>query len=303
MLHREEHRSGIQLPTPLLLFLLPLVLLILLSGCKGNWLIIGLPPTSRFPPPGSTATAVPVTVTGTPTLTLDAIPPPPTSTWTATPSETETPSEPTPTGTATATLPANHIINGDGHSQVEQAVPILESQVDPFYLIIVSSRSTGVEADIYRDLRLRFFRTTTGPDEGIDTHTEFCYPSCIFVLAEEVNAIPVSSWLRVLMHEYRHIIQAKNNPTLAQDFRDPGGTFTSYGAFSEACADYGLNVAPVYHAQVRIDQLKRVLGPDDQALIDQACRGDKIAYGDMVEYYVQKVGQGNAFEVLFPRYR
>ena len=147
------------------------------------------------------------------------------------------------------------------------------------------------------------FRTTTGPDEGIDTASEFCYPDCIFVLSDVVNVLNSNSWARVFQHEYRHITQAKNNPDMARDFRDPNGIFTTYGAFSEACADYGLNVAPLYRAESRMSRLMNALGADRQGLIDQACIGDKSAYQDLVNQYNQTVGQGSAFQQLFPPYR
>lgn len=303
-----------------------LVPLVLLAGCNGQWFNIGAPPTATLPQ--STVTPIQATVTQTPMdapgettiLQTATTEPAPDGTGTPvdapsatlslgtatsgpTPVGTGTPWDDTPTSTPTPTWPPNHIVNGNGSSRVEHALPLLESQVGPVILIIVSNQSAGVEGDIYRDLHRRLFRTTTGPDEGIDTKSEFCYPTCIFVLSEEVNAIGVSAWVRVLQHEYRHVTQAKHNSTLAQDFRDVSGAFTPYGAFSEACADYGLGVAPVYRAQQRIDQLKRVLGPDQQGLIDGACAGDKSAYGDMVTQYDQKVGQPNAFQGLFPPYR
>jgi hypothetical protein len=219
--------------------------------------------------------------------------------------EAATPTDQAPTNTATATptRPAGYIVNGSGNSTIEQAFLRMLSPGDPVYLVIVSGQSTGTEGDVYRDLRQRRFRTTTGPDEGIDTSGEFCYPGCVFVLSEEVNVNRIDSWTRVLQHEYRHITQAKNNPTLARDFRDPNGLFTTYGAFLEACADYGLNVAPVYRAQGRMDHLKSVLGTDLQGMLDRACSGDKPAYEDLVNQYNEKVGSNNAFQELFPPYQ
>lgn len=198
---------------------------------------------------------------------------------------------------------AGYVVNGTGDSNVEQAHAFLQGEGNSVYLIIVSDESTGVEGQIYRDLVKRHFRATTGPDEGIDTHAEVCYPDCVFVTRQEVNAIGVSAWIEVLRHEYRHITQALNNPLMAQDFRDPDGLFTPYAAFSEACADYGLNVAPVYEAQARIDRLIEVLQADEQGLIDQACQGDKASYQSLVEDYDQNMGDVGAFRKLFPPYR
>jgi hypothetical protein len=284
--------------------------LLLLAACGVQLRIGGAPPVATVPPL-ATVTAMPATPTPsavieTPTGVPEAAPPIPTAPAGATQTQVVPPTDPAPTGTPTPTRPASLVVDGSGNSNAERAHLILQSDSepgDPVYLVIVSGQSTGVEGEIYRDLRQRGFRTTTGPDEGIDTSSEFCYPGCVFVLAEEVNAIGVNSYMRVLQHEYRHIVQAKNNPTMARDFRDPGGLFTPYGAFSEACADYGLNVAPIYRAQQRIDRLKSVLGSDSQGLIDEACRGDKPAYQDLVDRYDQAVGEATAFQELFPPYR
>ena len=169
-------------------------------------------------------------------------------------------------------------------------------------LIIVSSASTGVEGDIYRDMRARIFRSSTGPDEGIDTHSLACYPNCVFVPAEEVNALTVDVWASVLRHEYRHMVQASHNPNMASDFRGPDGRFTVYAAFSEACADFELNVAPVYQAQARMEQLRAVVGADQQALIDQACQGDRAAYDKLVQVYNGARSSEQAFALLYPTY-
>ncbi len=229
--------------------------------------------------------------------TIQPTPTQPPQTQTVTPEDTVPASTPSPIGTI------DYVVNGTGKSNVAQALYRLQAQGDLVYLVILSSQSTGTEGEIYRDLQQRGFRSTTGPDEGVDTHGEFCYPDCVFVLAGAVNAISPDSWVRVLQHEYRHITQAENNPDLAQDFRDPNGMFTLYAAFSEACADYGLDVAPIYRAQQRMDQLKNVLGTGQQGLIDQACRGDKSAYQTLVDQYNQKIGHNNAFQQLFPPYR
>ncbi len=198
---------------------------------------------------------------------------------------------------------SGYVVNGTGNSNVEQAHALLQNEGYQVYLIILSNQSPGVEGLIYRDLLQRHFRSTTGPDEGFDTHGEFCYPNCVYVPSAAVNAISVYGWVGVLRHEYRHINQAEHNPNLAQDFRSPNGWFTSYGAFSEACADYGLNEAPVYYAWYRINRLKSVLGIQQQTLIDAACSGNMPAYSSVVARYNQKMGSPRAFVVLFPLYR
>ncbi len=202
-----------------------------------------------------------------------------------------------------AAAPPNYVVNGTGNSNVERAHARLLSEGYKVYLILVSSRSPGVEGQIYRDLIARHFRSTTGPDEGFDTRGEFCYPNCVFVPQQDANVISASGWVGVLRHEYRHITQAKNNPNMAQDFRLPNGLFTSYAAFSEACADYGLNEAPVYHASYRINRLKSVVGIQQQSLIDGACQGNMPAYQNLVAQYNQRPGTPNAFQRLFPIYR
>ncbi len=90
---------------------------------------------------------------------------------------------------------------------------------------------------------------------------------------------------------------------MAQDFRNSNGVFTPYGAFSEACADYGLNEAPVYQAAYRVNRLYTVLGYSQQDLIQSACSGDVPAYQTVVTEYNQAVGQTSAFVRLFPPYR
>lgn len=205
-----------------------------------------------------------------------------------------------PAGAAT---PAGTIDSGQGNSNVETAHQQLQ-QTQPFKttLVIVSGSSGGVEAAIFRDLLARNFRSSTGPDEGIDTRSLTCYPNCVFVPANEVNALSVAGWVQVLKHEYRHNVQAAHNPNMAADFRGPDGRFTSYGAFSEACADYGLNVAPVYQAQLRIDQLRATVGAAQQPLIDQACQGDKPAYDKLIQQFNSAAGSGQTFAQLFPSY-
>jgi len=189
-------------------------------------------------------------------------------------------------------------------TQLELAHARLAAQGFQFELNVVAPWSTGVALAIYRDLRLRRYRSTTGPDEGIDTHSLACYPGCVFVPYQEVNVLAVDRWVAVLQHEYRHVIQATHNPTMAADFRSgPTGLFTSYGLFSEVCADYGINVAPGYRAYTRMTGLKRVLGAGRQLLIDQACQGGKPSYDAMVYAYNQIRRSTRAFAYLFPRYR
>jgi hypothetical protein len=279
-----------------------LVSLLLFVACKAQSYNGGALPSATAPPSLGLATSVPTTPTQAVSIQAPTEAP---SIAPAEPAQAQavTPPDQAPASTPGPTDPSGYVVNGTGNSNIEQAHLRLQSQDDPVYLVIVSSQSTGIEGEIYRDLRQRHFRTTTGPDEGVDTKGEFCYPNCVFVLSGEVNAISIDSWVRVLQHEYRHITQAKNNPSIAQDFRDPNGMFTPYAAFSEACADYGLNVAPVYHAQERIDRLKNVVGTDQQGLIDQACGGDKSAYQNLVDQYNQEVGQTFAFQELFPPYQ
>jgi hypothetical protein len=198
--------------------------------------------------------------------------------------------------------PTSYVVHGAGDSNAEKAHAQLQNTDLKTFLILVSGDSTGLEGEIYRDLIKRNFRSTTGPDEGVDTHGYFCYPNCVFVLKEAANVLSVEGWTAVLRHEYRHVVQATNNPNMAQDFREPGGRFTSYAAFSEACADYGLNTAPVYQAETRMGQLSAVLGPDQQGLIDQACSGSKPAYDQVVAEYDHRQGSDQAFAELFPPY-
>lgn len=187
-------------------------------------------------------------------------------------------------------------------SNVGRAHALLQSQGKRFTLIIVSRNSTELEGEIHRDLQQRGFRATAGPDEGFDTRGESCYPGCVYVRIQDVNVISVYAWARVLQHEYRHIIQATNNPRMAQDFRNSDGVFTPYAAFSEACADYELNVARMYRARQRIDQVKRILGDGQESLVNQACNGYMRAYVELVDLYNENIGRPNAFEELFRPY-
>jgi hypothetical protein len=171
-------------------------------------------------------------------------------------------------------------------------------------LSVVSSDSSGVEKTLYDDMIKRNIRATTGPDEGIDARSVACYPTCVFVPLDAVNAIGVESWHAVLQHEYHHIIQVQHNPNLAADFRGSNGSFTTYAAFMEACADYGLNVGvELYHAQERIDKLKSIVGRDQESLLEQACNGVKGAYTQLMNSYNNKASNLDAFATLFPPYK
>ncbi len=194
------------------------------------------------------------------------------------------------------------VVNGSGDTNAEAAFTRLQDEEPPAVLFLVDQNSTGIAGDIYRDLVHRNFRATTGPDEGIDTHSLACYPRCLFVLKAAANAIGVEAWTNVLRHEYRHITQAMNNPQLAQDYRDANGRFTTYAAFSEACADDGLNVAPDYQARQRLGALRATLDDTQQALIEKACTGDKAAYNALVQVYNQSKRTDSAFSTLFPPY-
>lgn len=190
-----------------------------------------------------------------------------------------------------------------GPSRVELAHAQLEAQGQHFSLVIVSSASQGLELAIYRDLRARRYRSTAGPDEGFDTHGQPCFPNCVYIPFEEVNALAVSTWVRVLRHELRHMNQAAHNPALARDFREANGIFTSYGMFSEVCADYGINVGALYRAAYRMGALRAWLGRGRYALIGNACAGDRPSYVSVVALYNRVRRSSRAFALLFPRYR
>jgi hypothetical protein len=188
-------------------------------------------------------------------------------------------------------------------SRVELAHAQLEAQGQHFSLIMVSPASQSLELAIYRDLRARRYRSTAGPDEGFDTHGQPCFPNCVYIPFQEVNVLAVSTWVRVLRHEIRHMNQAAHNPTLARDFREPNGIFTSYGMFSEVCADYGINVGALYRAAYRMGALRAWLGRGRYALIGNACAGDKPSYVSVVTLYNRVRRSSRAFALLFPRYR
>src|SRR5439155_19120184 len=88
-----------------------------------------------------------------------------------------------------------------GPSRVELAHAQLGAQGQHFSLIVVSPASQSLELEIYRDLRARRYRSTAGPDEGFDTHGQSCFPNCVYIPFQEVNALAVSTWANVLRHE------------------------------------------------------------------------------------------------------
>lgn len=188
-------------------------------------------------------------------------------------------------------------------SNAGHAYEQLKREGNDFTMIVVSSLSTGLEQQIFADLEKRDYRATTGPDEGYDTSTLACYPNCVIVRQDALDAVPAESWVRVLQHEQKHMVQLRNNSDLAKDFRLADGTFTTYAAFAEACADYGLNVGEDYHAQERIDRLKSVLGAQAESVLDSACQGDKAAYSRLMQEYNEALGQASAFAELYPPYR
>jgi hypothetical protein len=198
----------------------------------------------------------------------------------------------------------NDLIDTDPTRNVELAQTVLRQEGFRFTLLIVSSTSTGLSGEIYRDLLKRNFRATTGPDEGFDTSTYPCHPFCVFVRQEVVNEISVPSWQGVLRHEYRHMVQAANNPNLAREFRPLGnGLFSTYAAFLEACADNGIFVADTtYHSSERMPQLRLVVGDENESVRQRACVGHKEAYNSLVKSYELKQGEGS-FAVLFPPYK
>jgi hypothetical protein len=269
--------------------------------------------------PASPATPVPLTPTAaaaaspagalyTPAATALSSPTAGSSAPSIQPTSLATPIPQTPTAAPAASMeaqntPPGSVVDDLGESTAGQAVARLQDEGLQTTLIIVSANSTGVELEIYQDMRQRMIRGTAGPDEGIDTRSQRCYPYCVFIPFEERNALSVDAWVLVLRHEYRHMVQAVHNPTMASDYRVAGGGFfTTYAAFSEACADYGLNVSTLYHAQERIDQLKAVVGAGMQALIDQACLGDTPSYDKLALAYNQNRGSEPEFAELFPPY-
>jgi hypothetical protein len=195
-----------------------------------------------------------------------------------------------------------YLINGgSGDTHVESAYRAMvdAGDLDAITLVILSPASSGLEGKIYAHLRLRKFRATTGPDEGIDTRSLSCYPGCIFVPVEEVNALGVGGWMEVLQHEARHVVQLINNPDLARDFVDAAGGRSLYAGFCEACADDGLYTTPLYYARERLARLREVLGAEREPLIQRACKGDKPAYQQVSMLFDQLAGKQGTFAELF----
>jgi hypothetical protein len=186
-------------------------------------------------------------------------------------------------------------------SNVERAYQqmVKSGDLDAITLLILSPASSGLEGRIYAHLRLRKFRATTGPDEGIDTRSLACYPGCIFVPVEEVNALGVGGWMEVLQHEARHVEQLINNPDLARDFVDEHGGRSLYAGFCEACADDGIYTTPLYYARERMARLRDLLGAGREPLIQRACKGEKVAYQQVNTLYDQLIGKPGAFAELF----
>lgn len=223
-----------------------------------------------------------------------------------TPTSTESPANP-PNSLSPAELSGEltkYLVNGNKSTNVAQAQAELFQEGLRFYLIIVSSSSTGLEAEIYQDLVKRNFRATTGPDEGFDTQSLECHLSCVFVPLDVVNALTVPSWKSVLRHEQRHMLQAANNPDLAREFRrTETSLFSTYAAFLEACADEGILVADeTYLSSVRMPRLRQTLGANAKTMIDRACEGYREDYDSVVQMYDAKQGAGS-FANLFPPYK
>lgn len=189
-------------------------------------------------------------------------------------------------------------------ANVEVAQQELQDRGIHFTLLVISAESEGVQGAIYRDLLKRHLRATSGPDEGFDTRSLDCFPKCVLVRAEVVNEISVESWVNVLRHEQRHMVQAANNPNLALQFRPTtDALFTTYAAFMEACADDGIFVAEnIYHSSERMPELRAVLGLENVGLMEPACAGFRESYESIVTAFDAKQGEG-AFAALFPPYK
>ncbi len=192
------------------------------------------------------------------------------------------------------------VVHGPSSSNVARAFRSLAAagEMDGIELVILTSRDDDLRGDIYRLLRRRKFRATTGPDEGIDTRSLSCYPGCIFVPGEEVDAISVSGWVDVLRHEARHVEQLRHNPEMAWDFVQ-NGRRTIYAGFCEACADDGLYTTPLYYARERMARLREVVGTENESLVQRACRGDRAAYETLRALFDRLVDEGGGFDVLF----
>lgn len=195
-------------------------------------------------------------------------------------------------------------VHGPGGSNVARAFRSLAEagEMDGIELVILTPRDDGLRGEIYRLLRRRKFRATTGPDEGIDTRSLSCYPGCIFVPVEEVDAISVAGWISVLRHEARHVEQLRHNPEMAWDFVQ-NGQRTVYAGFCEACADDGLYTTPVYYAEERMARLREVVGAENEPLVQRACRGDRAAYETLRALFDRLSDESGGFDTLFqPEY-
>jgi len=199
-------------------------------------------------------------------------------------------------------LPAGSgaIVHGPGGSNVARAFRRLADagEMDGIELVILTPREGGLRGEIYRVLRRRKFRATTGPDEGIDTRSLSCYPGCIFVPVEEVDAISVSDWISVLRHEARHVAQLRHNPEMAWDFVQ-NGRRTVYAGFCEACADDGLYTTPLYYAEERMARLREVVGAENEPLVQRACGGDRAAYETLRALFDRLSDESGSFDTLF----
>lgn len=282
----------------------------------GRWLawaslglIVWLAGCGTAPPP--VPASIPLLITVRPVTAQPKTTPTPRQTPTAFPTiiiahstptraRTATRPPPLPTGPWTAAL-----LGGGTDSNVARAHARLWQDGLQLAVLVVSPRSEGVQQEIYRDLVKRNLRATTGPDEGFDTRTVQCFPNCVFVPLEAVNSISVESWVNVLRHEQRHMVQAANNPDLAQAFRpDHTKPFTTYAAFLEVCADDGIYVGePFYHTLERMSRVRAALDVADLPLLKLACEGNPTAYNSVVNAYERKAGGPGSFASLFPPYR
>jgi hypothetical protein len=286
--------------------------LILTIGCTTPPVPQPIPLTVAFVPATPTLTQVVTPTYSASTITPSAIQPitstlampslTPSSTPTAysfPPLNVQAPQPP-----ISATRSTAYLIGTTPDTNVAQAQARLLAQGLRFYLNVISPESTGIEQEIYQDLIRRDLRATTGPDEGISTSALPCAPNCDFVPIHAVNEISVESWVNVLRHEQRHMVQAANNPNLAHDFRAANGVFTTYAAFEEVCADDGIYVGePLYHTSERMSKLKMVLGAGNALTLQEACEGDKAAYENIVRAYESRLGGVGSFAQLFPPYR